>query len=402
MYVFNSKMIGDKQIPQRFQRVTPNFLQKMAQQVKQGVSLLIDHPWASGGFLGGSPRVSIPYGRTFDGSLQNEPDGELALYADHYIVKDRSFSGINTNDIIDSIDDGTMFDTSVGYGVTKSICSIDGLDYFGGQCPHFRGENYDGQVCVVNQDDGYLMENSLVFDGAYPGAGVVAASQTAITNKESPEGIMVLTEDEAVLKNADRVLFTFSQKRGLQTYAQVAKSAVSSEPKGVDSVDELQKAQQQLATANASLSGVNGILAKVREALGVTSDEAIHGAVTSLKTQAEIGTHYATKVVDEACSAGVRAMGEAFNVESMKTAFSHLSVSEVEKIRDSYQAQAKTALGGGGQHLATEPKTLPDNPSANPNATVELSADQKREQAAADAKAVLKRTGNAHLMKEAN
>lgn len=523
-YVFNAKLIGDKQIPDRFMRVTPNFLQKMAQQARDGVSLLIDHPWASGGFLGGS-RIAIPYGRTFDAKLQNEPDGELALYADHYIIRDRSFSGINTNDIINAIDDGTMFDTSVGYGTTKNICSIDGLDYFGGVCPHIRGETYDGQACVIDQDDGYLMENSLVFDGAYPTAGVVAASQTGA--KVDDKHTLVLTEDEETLKHADRVLFTFSQKHGLQTYAQTSHEgknlvglgvvphdvseklaprdtpwsaptlsdftskawsdltdtekrniaghyawakemppatfgdlklphhrpsdgyvvwhgvvnaaerldqtnipdadvpkvktelehhyhqfgekapwedggSTESQSKGVKQVEELQKAQEALAKATSDLTASNGILAKVREALGVTEDGAIHATVTALQTKAELGAQYVAKVVEEACGAGVRAMGEAFNVESMKLAFSHLPVVEVEKIRDTYEAQAKSALGGGGQHIVTDPKTLPDNPTANANGNPELTVEQKLAQAKQSARDAMERTGNKNLLKEAN
>jgi hypothetical protein len=77
-YVFPAKLVGDNIIPGRFYRITANFLKKMADQAKAGVSLLLDHSWANLGIM------TIPIGRTFDSRLQQDGD-ELALYADHYM-----------------------------------------------------------------------------------------------------------------------------------------------------------------------------------------------------------------------------------------------------------------------------------------------------------------------------
>jgi len=378
VYVFNAKLIGDKLIPERYQRVTPNFLRKMADDAKQGVSLMLDHSWASFG------QLALPYGRTFDASLQSEPDGELALYADHYMVRGQSLNGISTDDIISAVDAGTMFDTSVGFTITKLTCDLDGLDYWGGICPHWRGDTYDGQVCTVSADDGSLMENSLVFDGAYPGAGVVAASKHhhSHDNKKA----WVLQEDAKALKSADSILCSFSNKSGLRTFSMQSET----ESEGVDQVDELAKAQAQ-ATA------LSGVLTSVRTALGVTSDDAVEGAIIALKAQAQVGQQYATKVTDEALAAGVRAQGAAFNAEAMKSALSHLPVAEVEKIRDSYNAQAVSALGGGGQHVVTASAELPEDPNANPHAqTAGKTVD--REALRKEAAESLKRHGHADVL----
>jgi hypothetical protein len=382
VYVFNGKLIGDNPIPNRFERVTPNFLRKMAQQAKDGVALMIDHSWRSFG----SKLAALPYGRTFDSSLKQEPDGELALYADHYIVRGQTLNGLSTDDIISAIDAGTMFDTSIGYGVTKAICSIDGLDYYGGKCMHWRGEDYDGEVCSVDDDDGYLMENSLVFDGAYPGAGVVAASKTGAPPGEEHQSNWALTEDAKALKSAERVLFSFSQKRGLQTY--VEQSGAKQE--GVDQVDELAKAQSQV-------TALSGVLTSVRTALGVASDDAVEGALNALKAQAQIGQQYATKVTDEALAAGVRAQGAAFNAEAMKAALSHLPVSEVEKIRDSYNAQAPVVLGGGGQHVVTAGSELPEKPNENPHAQSQ-GGEVDRDALRREAREALSRNGHADVL----
>jgi hypothetical protein len=397
VYVFNAKLIGDKPIPMRFQRVTPNFLRKMAEDAKAGVSLMLDHSWANFGIL------AMPYGRTFDAILKQDGD-ELALYADHYIVRGQTLNGVATDDIISAIDSGTLFDTSVGYIPTKNICSIDGFDYFGGKCLHYRGCEYDGEICSVEQDDGRLMENSLVFDGAYPGAGVVAASQ-----KQAKEGngkAWVSTQDEEAAKNAERIFCSYSQKTGLHEFVQ-------QKPEGDESTLENKQTPQQMANdqalqqAQAALSTATGLLGQIRTTLGVSADGDIITKITVLSEQAQVGEKYKVKVTEEACGAGVRALGEAFNVDAMKLSLSNLPVTEIEKIRDSYEAQAKAILGNGGRQTVGGDVELPAGASAgaapaNPQAAGgQPTPEQLQAKAKEDARAALNRTGNGHLVKEA-
>ncbi|WP_243643885.1 hypothetical protein [Paenibacillus pinisoli] len=79
-HVFQAKIIGTKRIEKYRMKITPNFLRKMADQVKEGVALLVDHPWMKWGSL------SFLYGRTFDSRIVEE-NGELELYGDHYMIK---------------------------------------------------------------------------------------------------------------------------------------------------------------------------------------------------------------------------------------------------------------------------------------------------------------------------
>ncbi|UKS30053.1 hypothetical protein LOZ80_14390 [Paenibacillus sp. HWE-109] len=88
---------------------------------------------------------------------------------------------------------------------------------------------------------------------------------------------------------------------------------------------------------------------------------ALSPKITALTVQAKDGETYKTKLTEEACGAGVRAMGDAFNVEAMKLSLSNLPVSEIEKIGSSYEAQAKAVLGGGGRHTQDADVNLPAN-----------------------------------------
>jgi hypothetical protein len=72
VYTFSAKVIGTKLIEKYMMKLTPNLIGKFAEQAKEGVALLIDHPWMKWEAL------SFPYGRTYDSRIQVEgQDQEL-------------------------------------------------------------------------------------------------------------------------------------------------------------------------------------------------------------------------------------------------------------------------------------------------------------------------------------
>ncbi|MFT9371689.1 MAG: hypothetical protein ABF621_24025 [Paenibacillus polymyxa] len=399
-YVFPAKLVGDQIIPRRFYRLTPNFLRKMAVQAREGVSLLLDHSWANMGIM------TIPLGRTFDSRLQMDGD-ELALYADHYMKLGQEVGDIKIDQIAEGIDAGTIFDTSIGFTVTSQTCSICGQEYFGGNCPHVRGREYDSKLCTVDINDGDLMENSLVFDGAYPGAGVVGMSNTS--ELQSTIKCEALSEDAKSLPSGGRVFYSFSGKSGLDGFViqQDKNNEAETQAKGDDTMNEEQKAALAEAQTQATaLAVANGVLRQVRATLGVESDAEIPAKLTALSVQATDGALYKVKVTEQACGAGVRALGEAFNVEAMKTALSHLPVCEIEKIGATYEAQAQAALGGGGRHTQGGDVNLPEGalngtpPTNSQNDGGEKTPEQLKALAREEARAALKNTGRGNLLKE--
>ncbi|MDF2651334.1 MAG: hypothetical protein K0Q73_7139 [Paenibacillus sp.] len=401
-YVFEAKIIGTKRIDKYKMKITPNFLRKMADQVKEGIALLVDHPWMKWEAL------SFPYGRTFDSRIVEE-GGELELYGDHYMAKGQEIDGISTDQLATGIDSGTIFDTSAGFITTKHNCSICGENYYrSSDCTHIRGQTYDGKECLVLADDGYIMENSIVFDGGYDGAGVSRSILSTKPHKEpnqQPTEYEPLTLDAKSLDGDERVFYFFSNKGNMSAF--VLKQPKNEEAKalaeGDESMSDAQKqAELALQQAQSALGISNGILAQIKTALGLTSDESILAKITALSAQAKDGETYKTKITEEACGAGVRALGEAFNVDAMKLAFSSLPVSEIEKISASYEAQAKVVLGGGGRHTTETDIDLPADPTKNALGKGEKETpEQLQAKAREDARAALSNTGHAHLMKEA-
>lgn len=272
-YVFPAKLVGDNVIPGRYYKMSANFLQKMSDQAKEGVSLLLDHSWSNWGVM------TIPIGRTFDSRLQRDGT-ELALYADHYMKLGQEFGGIRTDQIADGIDAGTIFDTSIGFVGTKQICGICGNDYFDYEsCQHIRGQTYDGKICIVTIDDGYLMENSLVFDGAYPGAGIVAQSGSGGAGTSSaPVRLEALKGDAKSLPNDRRVFYSLSAKTGMMS-EYVLKAGAASMPEQALATSE----QEPPEEANPQSQG--GQMQMTLEELKAQYPEAFAAAVQEGVTQ---------------------------------------------------------------------------------------------------------------------
>ncbi|MCR8633484.1 hypothetical protein [Paenibacillus radicis (ex Xue et al. 2023)] len=404
VHVFQARVIGTKRIEKYKMKITPNFLRKMADQVREGVALLVDHPWMKW------EAVSFPYGRTFDSRIVEE-GGELELYGDHYMVKGQEADGISTDKLALGIDSGTIFDTSAGFVTKKHICGICSGNYFGNpDCSHVRGNFYDGKECIILADDGYIMENSIVFDGGYEGAGFTRGS-LSITKKverEVENEYEPLSLDTKSLPSDGSVFYFFSNKNGMSAFVQKQQTneEVKALTKGDESMSDAQKqVELDLQQAQSALNVSNGLLAQITAALGATSNEGILAKITALSAQAKDGETYKTKITEEACGAGVRAMGEAFNVEVMKLSLSNLPVAEIEKISASYEAQAKVVLGGGGRHTQGEEVKLPAGALSgvapgNPNAEgLEKTPEQLRAAAKEEARASLARTGHGDLLK---
>ncbi|QDH23462.1 hypothetical protein [Saccharibacillus brassicae] len=408
-HVFQAKIIGTKRIEKYKMKITPNFLRKMLDQVREGVALLIDHPWMKWEAL------SFPYGRTFDGRIVEE-NGEMELYGDHYMAKGQEIAGISTDQIALGIDSGTIFDTSAGFVSTKHTCSICGGNYYGGsECQHVRGQSYDGKECLVLADDGYLMENSLVFDGGYEGAGVARAA-LSLQGEEQAETQNIdqydpLPLDAKSLDGDERVFYFFSNKGGLSAFIpkhqtpQTKEEPANTLDKGDDSTVTSEEQQKQAA----ALAAAKNQLGRIRDQLGLAEDADVMAHLKSLTAKAADGETYKEKLIDQACGAGVRALGEAFDVDTMKLSFSALSVEQIEKIGSSYEKQAQAALGGGGRQTQGEnlevPAGLagagaPGNPQADAQQTPEEQAAAAKALAKQEARGALQRTGRGNLMKE--
>lgn len=209
VFFFSGKSAGDLMIPNRYTRLSPELLQVMVDDAKKGVSFMLNHNWSNWGGIQG-----IPYGKVFDGRVvSSNAEGEtVEMHLDKFIVRDDEIiDGVSANALIKRIETGILSDTSIGFSTDRMTCSICGMNYWGGQCSHWRGRTYelaDGtkKVCtltamppsiVIPYNNNALFEESIVWDGAYPGAVVTQSKHGDII--ETPSGKFSILEDKEEL-----------------------------------------------------------------------------------------------------------------------------------------------------------------------------------------------------------
>lgn len=406
VFVFPNKLAGDMIIPDRYVQLTKELLDVFAADAKAGVSLLLDHSWAPDGFwgIGGRPKMAMSYGRTFDSKYETSTEeGEtIALVADHYMKRGIELDGIKTDDLIASIEAGTLFDSSIGFSYSKAICSVCGDNYY--NCNHYKGktyeiENEDGttsnKLCYIKaKPPGFLMENSLVFDGAYPGAGVLSKAGTILENET---GIYQVVDELKDIDPAKELISTYSQRAGLIT---MVKKSDHKKPYSLGGIKDkkLKGAEKPMDEKTLAMLKELGIeykegetnseelLSKIAEkwdSLKPTEpteptepkEEFMSKEKVSEKLGKELsadevlklakeGQDYHKALSDEALATGVRAMGNDFPKETWEKSFATMSTDDIKNIMKTWETQANLDIPSGRQTNpsldGTQSQNLPD------------------------------------------
>lgn len=385
VFVFNAKLAGDMVIPDRYIQLSKPLLNVFKQNAIDGVAFLLDHSWASSGLfgMGGRPKAAIPYGRTFDAKLKkSEVDGESwSLYADHYMARGIEIDGVSTDSLIASIEAGTMFDTSIGWGANQYECSVCGKDIR--RCEHSMGRTYEtegqseAQLCyAIAKPPGFLMENSAVFDGAYPTAGFLSQMGAG----ESEPGNMIMVENIKELPIGVMAFNAFSaHSNKLFIYAKkddLAKENVFTVPDlsnlkggGKQVSEEVKTYTQEEVDAllkEAADSAVKEALAK--QAIEIqASAEPLHMYMTQAQVVEKLGKElpadkvlsyakegeaYMTQLIEDAVAMGVRAQGNDFPAETWKNTFAGMGSQGIKDIMATFEKQAKEEIPAGRQSKA--------------------------------------------------
>lgn len=405
VFVFPSKLAGDMIIPGRNVKLTKDLLDVFSADAKKGVSLMLDHSWSPDGFfgLGGRPKMAMPYGRTFDSKYETgTEDGEtVSLVADHYMMKGVEIDGIKTDDLAASIEAGTLFDTSIGFSYSKGTCSVCGNDYRDYEkCKHIAGRTYEvegedgvtrNQFCYINaKPPGFLMENSLVFDGAYPSAGVLSKVGDVLENQN---GTFQVIEELKDIDPEKPLIATYSNRTGLLTmvkksdhkkvinlggidegskkgakklmnekllamFTSFGMSVEDTEKLTIEDANEIlnqlaekwDKTVENIQAAAEPLKPIEGTFSAT-EYLGIPVSDisAKLGADTTadnILNLAKEGQDYHKQVVDEAVAMGVRAQGNDFPAETWKATFATMGTKAIKDIMKTFETQANSIPAG--------------------------------------------------------
>lgn len=396
-FVFETRAVGDRVVPHRYTRLTPEFLKVMEDDAKKGVSLMLNHNWSQLGVQ------SIPIGKVFDARLgEGSQEGEsVTLYTTQYIHKDDSkIDGYSKNDIINLIETGVLADTSVGFSTdpTTSICSICGNSIYNWRkCEHIPGRKYivnedtnEVKQCIVelykpsdenmsSEGNNVLIENSIVFDGAYPNA--VIQSKLSNSEKEDTlkvlEGKQELSEKDIIIgytsKNGVNLLYKHSNEKG---GVEVAKLNEDGEDENVektgteetvDNVEETVEEVEEGTTEETAEETTEEVTEEVAEETTEETEEPnseleeesgeenlysdaeilerfdnITDSVESLIQLAKEGLENRNETIKEALNSGVHSMGNAFNKEIFEKTFSGMATKDIKEMGKVWEEQANS------------------------------------------------------------
>ena len=387
-FVFETLAVGDKVVPNRYMRLTPALLRVMEDDAKKGVSLMLNHNWSQLGVQ------SIPIGKVFDARLAGgtQEGEETTLYTTQYILRDDSkVDGYSKNDIIKLIESGILADTSVGWGTTRESykCNICGNSiYDWRKCEHIPGRKYivneetnEVKECIIQAEppkelhagNNVLMENSIVFDGAYPNAIIQSAAGEEI---QTSNGTLKTLNGKEDLSEKD-IIFGYStngsinllykqimEKGGKEDMEDNKAETTELENQDVETVEETVETpseenveentleNEELETAESETTveteehdgGANGetlyTSKDVLEKFGNICD-----SVDELVELAREGLENRQEVISEALDSGVHSMGNAFNKDIFTKTFSSMKTKDIKAMGKVWEEQAKAQFG---------------------------------------------------------
>ncbi len=391
-FVFETLAVGDKVVPNRYMKLTPELLMTMKEDAEKGVSLMLNHNWSQTGVQ------SIPIGKVFDGRIAGpSQEGETTtLYTTQYILRDDSkVDGYSKNDIIKLIESGILADTSVGWGTTREAykCSICGNSiYDWNKCEHIPGKKYiineetnEVKECIVEAHspkekhigNNVLMENSIVFDGAYPNAIIQSAIGEEI---ETPTGKFKRMDGKEKLSEKDIILGYATaggninllckqtlEKGGLENMednsnvTELENTAVENVEGNVDNLTEptteptaepTTEPTTELSTEPVTEGDVetestfNGAEPTTEEAMSTDKEilerfGSICDTVEELVQMAKEGVENRKAVINQALDSGVHFMGNAFDKNVFTKTFSNMQTKDIEQMGKVWEDQAQ-------------------------------------------------------------
>jgi hypothetical protein len=183
-----------------------------------GVQFQVSHNGAgTSGFFGGGEAGQVGFGRSLQGEVIG-PAKERSCLIDFYTIPGLQCGNMTSDQFIAGARSGIYADVSIGFTPGAMICNICNGDLLKRweldwddpeRCTHYPGITYDVEkgrkvekiTAIFRIDEGHLNEVSTVYDGATPGAGIVAVDMARIASARGELSDL----DRQILENTYRV-----------------------------------------------------------------------------------------------------------------------------------------------------------------------------------------------------
>lgn len=167
---------SNQNVDSYYTKMNESSLANYAADADQGVQFQVGHSYSDVGF-----------GRSIQGKVTGSKGARL-FYADFYAIPGLRTSGMSSDEFILGARAGVYSDVSIGFMPGAMICNICNNDFMKKweldwdspeRCTHWPGITYETDrgkkiQCILDVQNARLNEVSVVYDGATPGAGIVA------------------------------------------------------------------------------------------------------------------------------------------------------------------------------------------------------------------------------------
>lgn len=272
------------------------------------------------------------------------PDSYQRALSAAYVVPGLRFNTMtfeSTDDFIKAMRSGAVEEISVGFTGGRHTCDVCGSNYYSWDCPHIAGFTYelerDGDtepqnyLATVRISDAELTEYSIVYAGATPNAAVLRKAEM------EADGGRLSPKMASVIEDRYRVMLHTRNWTGVK---------IEKPERGIDmEIKDLIEALGSRAPADDQTA--DGILAVVRDL--VAELDRASADREQLRGLADIGRQYHADTVETAIAEGVRALGDAFDVEHYRSLLQGLKISAVKRMRDDWARIGDAQFFGGRQ-----------------------------------------------------
>jgi len=402
LHIFPAVMSTDA-LDSHFSRMDEATLKNFASDAGTGVPFMNSHRM---GRMGGE----LPLGHTYEGAY-DEGSGtgtgaaaRKSARAGIYMLRGLKPNGdasLGTDDMMRSVDGGTVRDGSVGFYGGKSVCDVCGgdiRDY--AACPHIPGtsrKTENGKIATYTVRGARLQEFSGVAAGSTPGAmfsrSALDKTERAIVDRLiGAREVGYLEEHYRMALSGDRTFYSLPGKTDESKTDEndtdesktdendsARKSEAARRGQGGDDMNAKKLLDAVIVRSGQKLPGdvlkaletargemaddstdVEPVLAGMERSLVIAAGDAellaqfrAAGVETveqarALKADGEDGRAYRKDLIKDALAAGVRAQGEHFS----KAVYEKIlgdpvrSVADIKAMRDDWDGQARQRLSG--------------------------------------------------------
>lgn len=196
VYLLPPAEMSNQNVDAYFTRMGESSLRNYLRDALAGVPLMNSH--RTGYF-----NAELPLGQSYNAILA-EGQESLRFLTWFYMLRGVRVNSVETDHLIRAIEGGVVRDVSIGFHAGRYVCGLCGKELVapwmiagapeGEFCEHVPGVEYDGQVAWAWVEDARLVEGSLVYAGATPGA-VLLKARWAAQQGLLPRGEAAVLED---------------------------------------------------------------------------------------------------------------------------------------------------------------------------------------------------------------